>query len=43
MLADFDQMYKASAEGANDVIAKPFLLMELATKALCHLRCAQGA
>ena len=35
-LSDFDRVFGA-ADARNDVIAKPFLLMELAVKALTHL------
>jgi two-component system, chemotaxis family, sensor histidine kinase and response regulator PixL len=37
MLADFDKVFHASPEGADDAIAKPFLLMEIAGKALSYL------
>jgi CheY-like chemotaxis protein len=36
-IADFGQGFQPSARGAVDCIAKPFLLMELATKTLTHL------
>ena len=36
-LSDFDKVFAHDAEGLNDVIAKPFLLKELALKALIHL------
>ena len=42
-LADFGQGFQPSARGAADCIAKPFLLMELATKTLTHLLEAQPA
>jgi CheY-like chemotaxis protein len=42
-LADFDKVFQASAEGADDAIAKPFLFMELAAKSLTHLRPADKA
>ncbi len=35
--AEFDQTFRATPKGADDLIAKPFLLMELGTKALIHL------
>jgi CheY-like chemotaxis protein len=34
-LADFESQFKASAHGADDLIAKPFLLMELGTRRCC--------
>ncbi|MBA3684393.1 MAG: protein kinase [Planctomycetes bacterium] len=39
MLAEFDKVFRATADGADDAIAKPFLLTELAAKVLCHLAC----
>jgi CheY-like chemotaxis protein len=36
-MADFDNYFRASGRSADDLIAKPFLLMELGTKALIHL------
>lgn len=41
-LADFEGQFRASAHGADDLIAKPFLLMELATKALLHVLTGDG-
>lgn len=41
-LADFESQFKASANGADDLIAKPFLLMELGTKALLHVLTGDG-
>lgn len=34
---EFDQTFRATPKGADDLIAKPYLLMELGTKALIHL------
>jgi CheY-like chemotaxis protein len=41
-LADFESQFKASAHGADDLIAKPFLLMELGAKALLHVLTGDG-
>jgi CheY-like chemotaxis protein len=41
-LADFESQFKASAHGADDLIGKPFLLMELGTKALLHVLTGDG-
>lgn len=41
-LADFESQFKASAHGADDLIAKPFILMELGTKALLHVLTGDG-
>lgn len=41
-LADFESQFKASAHGADDLIGKPFLLMELAAKALLHVLTGDG-
>ncbi len=41
-LADFESQFRATAHGADDLIAKPFLLMELGTKALLHLLTGDG-
>jgi CheY-like chemotaxis protein len=41
-LADFEGQFKASANGADDLIAKPFLLLELGTKALLHVLTGGG-
>jgi CheY-like chemotaxis protein len=39
---DFELQFRASAHGADDVIGKPFLLMELGTKALLHVLVGDG-
>lgn len=41
-LTDFESQFKASAHGADDLIAKPFLLMELGAKALLHVLTGDG-
>jgi len=41
-LAEFESQFKASAHGADDLIAKPFLPMELGTKALLHVLTGGG-
>lgn len=41
-LGDFESQFKASAHGADDLIAKPFLLMELGAKALLHVLTGDG-
>jgi putative two-component system response regulator len=36
-LADFEHQFRSTTHGADDLIAKPYLLMELGTKALLHV------
>jgi CheY-like chemotaxis protein len=41
-LGEFESQFRASSHGADDLIAKPFLLMELGTKALLHVLTGDG-
>jgi DNA-binding response OmpR family regulator len=36
-LTDFESRARSTLSGGNDLIAKPFLFMELAVKALTHI------
>lgn len=40
---DFERRIQSALSGGNELIAKPFLLMELAVKALVHLRKKAGS
>ncbi len=42
-LTDFESRARSTLSGANDLIAKPFLFMELAVKAITHILRAQLA